>query len=202
MCSARLTWWGLVKPARHQVEELPRIATQVIEHQCHRVRCPGCGARRSGELPSEVAGSAFGPRFNDSAAGDMEITAAGAAARTLVVHARKDLEIAAQVNRCSPATFQPESQCALQPLLRRPERDGGVDVGEVREALREVAEQLTGASGRSPPGTARGRWRRATVWSNTARASSSSPASARHSTSQNEQHRNAPSSPSSPSSRR
>jgi transposase len=54
--------------ARHQVEELPRLATRVIEHQCHRVRCPGCGARRSGELPSEVAGSAFGPRFQAAVA--------------------------------------------------------------------------------------------------------------------------------------
>jgi transposase len=56
------------EPARHQVEELPRIATRVIEHQCHRVRCPGCGARRSGELPAEVAGSAFGPRFQAAVA--------------------------------------------------------------------------------------------------------------------------------------
>lgn len=60
-CEAELVAAG--EPARHQVEELPRIATRVVEHQCHRVHCPGCGARRSGELPSEVAGSAFGPRF-------------------------------------------------------------------------------------------------------------------------------------------
>jgi len=32
-------------PFRHQVEELPEIATLVIEHQCPRVRCPGCGAK-------------------------------------------------------------------------------------------------------------------------------------------------------------
>jgi len=32
------------EPARHQVEELPRITVQVIEHQCQRVRCPACGA--------------------------------------------------------------------------------------------------------------------------------------------------------------
>lgn len=59
---------GAGEPVRHQVEELPRIATRVIEHQCHRVRCPGCGARRSGELPCEVAGSAFGPRFQAAVA--------------------------------------------------------------------------------------------------------------------------------------
>jgi transposase len=50
-------------PARHQVEELPRLAVRVIEHRCMRVRCPGCGAERSGGLPAEVAGSAFGPRL-------------------------------------------------------------------------------------------------------------------------------------------
>jgi transposase len=56
------------EPARHQVEELPRIATVVIEHQCHRVRCPACGAKLAGELPGEVAGSAFGPRFQAAVA--------------------------------------------------------------------------------------------------------------------------------------
>jgi transposase len=56
------------EPARHQVEELPRIATRVIEHQCHRVRCPGCGARRSGELPADVSASAFGSRFQAAVA--------------------------------------------------------------------------------------------------------------------------------------
>jgi transposase len=48
---------------RHQVEELPEIATLVIEHQCPRVRCPDCGAKPRVELPAEVAQSAFGPRF-------------------------------------------------------------------------------------------------------------------------------------------
>jgi len=51
------------QPFRHQVEELPEIATIVIEHRCPRVRCPECGARQRAELPAEVAGSAFGPRF-------------------------------------------------------------------------------------------------------------------------------------------
>ncbi len=51
------------EPARHQVEELPVIAVSVIEHRCQRVRCPGCGARQTGELPAEVAASAFGPRL-------------------------------------------------------------------------------------------------------------------------------------------
>lgn len=50
-------------PVRHQVEELPEIATIVIEHQCPRVHCPGCGAKPRAVLPVDVAGSAFGPRF-------------------------------------------------------------------------------------------------------------------------------------------
>lgn len=55
-------------PARHQVEELPRITTVVIEHQCQRVHCPGCGREQTGELPREVAGSAFGPRLQAAVA--------------------------------------------------------------------------------------------------------------------------------------
>jgi transposase len=55
-------------PARHQVEELPRIATMVVEHQCQRVRCPDCGQEQTGELPVEVAGSAFGPRLQAAVA--------------------------------------------------------------------------------------------------------------------------------------
>jgi transposase len=50
-------------PARHQVEELPLLAVTVTEHQCHRVRCPDCGARPRGVLPGEVGQSAFGPRL-------------------------------------------------------------------------------------------------------------------------------------------
>jgi transposase len=50
-------------PARHQVEELPQLAVRLIEHQCQRLRCPDCGAERSGELPGDVAQSAFGPRL-------------------------------------------------------------------------------------------------------------------------------------------
>jgi transposase len=49
--------------ARYQVEELPVIAVHVTEHRCQRVRCPGCGARRTGELPRQVAASRLGPRL-------------------------------------------------------------------------------------------------------------------------------------------
>ena len=49
------------RPARHQVAELPPIAVALTEHRCHRLRCPGCKAKTRGELPAEVACSAFGP---------------------------------------------------------------------------------------------------------------------------------------------
>ena len=62
----------------------------------------GVGENNAGIRASAAASLAFlgvgvDDRLNDSAAGDVEITAAGAAARTLVIHAREDLEIAAQV---------------------------------------------------------------------------------------------------------
>jgi transposase len=56
------------EPVRWQVEELPVISVAVTEHQCQRVRCPGCGKRWRAELPSEVAQSAFGPRFQAAVA--------------------------------------------------------------------------------------------------------------------------------------
>ncbi|HWI72851.1 MAG TPA: IS66 family transposase [Baekduia sp.] len=55
-------------PVRHQVEELPRLAVTVTEHQCPRVCCPGCGNKRRAELPADVAASAFGPRFHAAVA--------------------------------------------------------------------------------------------------------------------------------------
>jgi transposase len=54
--------------ARHQIEELPRLAVRVIEHQCPRVSCPDCGGQPRAELPPDVAGSAFGPRFQAAVA--------------------------------------------------------------------------------------------------------------------------------------
>lgn len=53
---------------RWQVEELPVITVEVIEHRCQRVRCPGCGRQRRAELPSEVAASKFGPRYQAAVA--------------------------------------------------------------------------------------------------------------------------------------
>ncbi|MCA1679217.1 MAG: IS66 family transposase, partial [Actinobacteria bacterium] len=49
------------RPARHQVSELPPVAVVLTEHRSHRLRCPNCKAKTKGELPAEVALSAFGP---------------------------------------------------------------------------------------------------------------------------------------------
>lgn len=55
-------------PARDQVEELPRLAVRVTEHQCLRARCPECGVERTGELPAAAAASAFGSRLQAAVA--------------------------------------------------------------------------------------------------------------------------------------
>jgi transposase len=55
-------------PARRQVEELPRLAVGVVEHQRMRVRCPECGTEASGVLPAGVSQSAFGPRLQAAVA--------------------------------------------------------------------------------------------------------------------------------------
>ena len=53
---------------RHQVEELPVISAQVIEHRAQRVCCPGCGRHTRAEIPSDIAASTFGPRFQAAVA--------------------------------------------------------------------------------------------------------------------------------------
>ena len=50
------------EPNRHQVEELPVIATRVIEHRAQRVRCPGCGKCARAQLPAQVTKSARSDR--------------------------------------------------------------------------------------------------------------------------------------------
>jgi hypothetical protein len=52
-----------IAPIIRAGEEVPVMAVRVTEHQCQRVRCPGCGALPVGELPPSVAASAFGPRL-------------------------------------------------------------------------------------------------------------------------------------------
>ena len=59
---------GVGAPVRHRVEELPRLAVTVTEHQCPRVCCRACGKRTRAALSAEVAASAFGPRFHAAVA--------------------------------------------------------------------------------------------------------------------------------------
>jgi transposase len=47
---------------RHQVTEMPSIQARVIEYQCHRVVCPGCGESTRAAVPAEVRGH-FGPQL-------------------------------------------------------------------------------------------------------------------------------------------
>lgn len=54
------------EPLRHQIEELPVISAEVIEHRCERVLCPGCGEHARGKLPTDK--SAFGPRLQAAVA--------------------------------------------------------------------------------------------------------------------------------------
>jgi hypothetical protein len=51
------------RPGRHQVAELPPIRVVYGEHRTHRLRCPECRRRTTAVLPSEVAGSVFGPEL-------------------------------------------------------------------------------------------------------------------------------------------
>jgi transposase len=45
------------EPVRHQIEELPVISAQVIEHRLERLRCPGCGERRERSCPQSSQGA-------------------------------------------------------------------------------------------------------------------------------------------------
>jgi transposase len=51
------------EPRRHQVEELPALMVNVIEHRAQRVRCPACARQARAKFSDEVAQSAFGPRL-------------------------------------------------------------------------------------------------------------------------------------------
>jgi transposase len=48
---------------RHQVAELPPISVLIHEHRTHRLRCPGCGAKTTAELPGTIGTSSFGPNL-------------------------------------------------------------------------------------------------------------------------------------------
>jgi transposase IS66-like protein/transposase IS66 family protein len=48
---------------RHQVADLPPITVIVREHRTHRLRCPRCRVKTTGQLPAGIGSSAFGPNL-------------------------------------------------------------------------------------------------------------------------------------------
>jgi len=52
------------RPGRRQVAELPPITVLISEHRSHRLRCPCCKKKTTGEFPAAVAVSPFGPRLH------------------------------------------------------------------------------------------------------------------------------------------
>lgn len=62
-CARRLhARHGVGDPRRHQVTELPPIATHIREYRCHRRQCPDCGTITLAPLPDEHT-SHFGPQL-------------------------------------------------------------------------------------------------------------------------------------------
>jgi len=133
------------EPARHQVEELPLLAVGVTEHRCQRVRCPGCGSERSGELPRAVARSAFGPRFEAAVA---TLSVRNRVSRRDCVELCQELfgariatgTVDAIVARTGDALEQP-----YRDLERRVRRAGRLNVDETGWRLRGEQRTLWGA---------------------------------------------------------
>jgi transposase len=132
-------------PFRHQVEELPEIATIVIEHQCQRVRCPECGAKQRATLPAEVAGSAFGPRFQ---AAVVTLSVRNRVSRRDVVELFEQLfrarisagTVDAIIARAGDALEDP-----YEDLLRRVRRSKALNMDETGWRLRGSKRALWGA---------------------------------------------------------
>lgn len=133
------------EPARHQVEELPQIAVRVTEHRCQRVRCPDCGLERTGELPGEVAGSAFGPRLQAAVA---TLSVRNRVSRRDLVELCEELfgaristgTIDAILARVGDALEQPYEQ-----LLGQMQRSRALNVDETGWRLKGVQRTLWGA---------------------------------------------------------
>jgi transposase len=133
------------EPARHQVEELPQIAVRVTEHRCQRVRCPDCGVEQSGELPPEVAGCAFGPRFQAAVA---TLSVRNRVSRRDLVECCEELfgariaagTVEAILTRTADALEQPYEQ-----LLGRVRRSRALNVDETGWRLKGDRRTLWGA---------------------------------------------------------
>ena len=132
------------EPVRHQVEELPQISVRVTEHRCQRVRCPDCGVERTGELPAEVAGSAFGPRLQ---AAVVALSVRNRVSRRDLVELCEELfgarisvgSIDAILARAADALEQPYQQ-----LLSRMRRSRALNVDETGWRLKGAQRTLWG----------------------------------------------------------
>jgi transposase len=133
------------EPARHQVEELPQIAVRVTEHRCQRVRCPDCGVEQTAELPPEVAGCAFGPRFQAAVA---TLSVRNRVSRRDLVECCEELfgariaagTVEAILTRTANALEQPYEQ-----LLGRVRRSRALNVDETGWRLKGDRRTLWGA---------------------------------------------------------
>ena len=52
-----------VKPHRHQIVEIPKVESYVIEHQQHQLECVCCGRKNRADLPKGVSQTNYGERL-------------------------------------------------------------------------------------------------------------------------------------------
>jgi transposase len=52
-----------LQPERHQVSEVPKIVSEIVEYQRHTLECGVCGARNRAEWPQEMPTGSFGERL-------------------------------------------------------------------------------------------------------------------------------------------
>jgi transposase len=132
-------------PARHQVEELPRLAARVTEHQCMRARCPGCGVERTGELPAAAAASAFGSRLQAAVA---TLAVRNRVSRRDTVELCEEL-FGARVSAGSVDRILQRTGDALErpytDLVRRAQRSSHLNVDETGWRLKGARRALWGA---------------------------------------------------------
>jgi transposase len=99
---------------RHQVAELPPISVVWTEHRTHQLRCRHCRARTSAQLPSELAGSPFGPRLQ---AAIVTLTAAYRISRRGITELARDLFGVTLSTGTADAICQRASEALAGPYL-------------------------------------------------------------------------------------
>ena len=106
------------QPQRHQVNELPRIETEVIEYQLHALSCLACGQLNRGDWPEEMPRGNFGPRLQATIgylSGRMGVSRRDIKELLAVMcHVEISLgSISAQEHRVSQALGQPVTEAAV-----------------------------------------------------------------------------------------